>query len=206
VACGYSQIPGIDFEDVYSPVINDATFRVVLLIQLIQLILKLKARLADVEVAFLHGDLDKEIYINCPPGLEHQSDECVLLFKALYGLVQVAHQFFRKFTDIMKSIGFKQNSAKPCMLFKKEDANLTVAAIHVDDCYLVGSDERVNRLVKDLESNGLKIKVEMDTKDYLGCEILVDKDKKKAWLGKPHIVKKMLLRFTNIMGVSKLRV
>jgi hypothetical protein len=42
VACGYSQIPGTDVQDAYSPVINDATFCVVLLIQLI---LKLKARL-----------------------------------------------------------------------------------------------------------------------------------------------------------------
>jgi Reverse transcriptase (RNA-dependent DNA polymerase) len=40
VSCGYSQIPGIDFQDAYSLVINDATFRLVLLIQLI---FKLKA-------------------------------------------------------------------------------------------------------------------------------------------------------------------
>jgi Reverse transcriptase (RNA-dependent DNA polymerase) len=44
VACVYSQVPGIDFQDAYSPVINDATFRLLLLIQLI---IKLKARLAD---------------------------------------------------------------------------------------------------------------------------------------------------------------
>jgi low affinity Fe/Cu permease len=62
VACGYSQIPGIDFQDVYSLVINDATT-----ILLIQLIFKLQDRLADVDVAFLHGYLDEEIYMNCPP-------------------------------------------------------------------------------------------------------------------------------------------
>jgi Reverse transcriptase (RNA-dependent DNA polymerase) len=26
VACGYSQIPGIDFQEFYSPVVNDAVF------------------------------------------------------------------------------------------------------------------------------------------------------------------------------------
>ena len=30
VACGYSQIPGVDFTDVYSPVVHDVTFRIML--------------------------------------------------------------------------------------------------------------------------------------------------------------------------------
>jgi hypothetical protein len=67
----------------------------------------------------------------------------------------------------MKSIGFKQNPAEPCMLFKKEDSNLTVAVIHVDDCYLIGSNASLDDLIQNLEANGLKIKVELDTKDYL---------------------------------------
>jgi hypothetical protein len=64
------------------------------------------------------------------------------------------------------------------MLFKKENYNLTVAVILVDNCYLIGSDASLDDLVAKLEANGLKIKIEMDTKDYLGCEILVDKEKK----------------------------
>ncbi len=31
VACGYSQIPGVDYTDNYSPVINDNTFRLMIL-------------------------------------------------------------------------------------------------------------------------------------------------------------------------------
>jgi hypothetical protein len=59
--------------------------------------------------------------------------------------------------------------------------------------------------VAKLEANGLKIKVEFDTEDYLGCEIRVDNEKKRAWLGQPHIVKKMLTRFADITGISKLK-
>ena len=32
VACGYSLIPGVDFTDNYSPVVNDVTFRLMLLL------------------------------------------------------------------------------------------------------------------------------------------------------------------------------
>jgi hypothetical protein len=72
---------------------------------------------------------------------------------------------------IVKLIGFKQNPAEPCMLFPKRCSN-------VDACYLIGSDESLDDLVAKLEASSLKIKVELDTKDYLGCEILVDKEKK----------------------------
>jgi hypothetical protein len=60
-------------------------------------------------------------------------------------------------------------------------------------------------LVTKLEANGLKIKVELDTKDYLGCEILVDKEKKRSGLRQPHIFKKMLTRFADVIGISKLK-
>jgi hypothetical protein len=55
----------------------------------------------------------------CPEGLPHEPDEVLLLCKALYGLFQAACQFFKKFISIMKAIGFEQNPAEPCMLFKK---------------------------------------------------------------------------------------
>jgi Reverse transcriptase (RNA-dependent DNA polymerase) len=96
VACGYSQIPGVDLQEAYSQVINDPTFHLIILIQLN---FGLRSRLQDIEVAFLHGDLDEEIYMYCPPGYDHEPDEVLLLLKALYVLVQSARQFFKKFTS-----------------------------------------------------------------------------------------------------------
>jgi Reverse transcriptase (RNA-dependent DNA polymerase) len=123
----------VDFTEAYSLVIDDATFRTLLLIQLI---FCLCSWLLDVQVAFLCGDLDKLIYMFCPEGLPHEPDEALLLCKALYGLVQAACQFFKKFISIMKAISFEQNPAEPCMLFKTEDSNtFTIIVVHVDDCY-----------------------------------------------------------------------
>jgi Reverse transcriptase (RNA-dependent DNA polymerase) len=117
----------------------------------------------------------------CPEGLPHEPDEILLLCKALYGLVQAARQFCTKFISIMKAIGFEQNPAKPCMLFKTEDSQtFTIVVIHVDDCYMIGTKENLACTVKMIESHGLKVKVEMETKDYLGCEILIDKSGSKA--------------------------
>jgi Reverse transcriptase (RNA-dependent DNA polymerase) len=67
VALGYSQIPGVNFSENYSPVVDDYSFRIILV-----LIgkLKLKACSLDVEMAFLHGDLDEDIYMKIPDGFE----------------------------------------------------------------------------------------------------------------------------------------
>ena len=65
VACGYSQKPGIDFTDTYSPVVNDAVFRLLIVIQLL---FQLVCMITDVETAFLNGDLPEEIYMDAPKG------------------------------------------------------------------------------------------------------------------------------------------
>jgi len=51
VACGYSQIPGIDFTDNYSPVINNITLHLLLLVWLH---FKLTAKIINMETAFLY--------------------------------------------------------------------------------------------------------------------------------------------------------
>jgi hypothetical protein len=58
VACGYSQIPGIDFNESFAPVINDVSFRIMLIAKFIW---DLEVFIVDVETAFLHGKLQEEI-------------------------------------------------------------------------------------------------------------------------------------------------
>ena len=58
VAKGFSQIPGLDFTDNFSPVVNDVTFRVVLTQMIIE---KWDVKIVDIDNAFLNGDLVHEI-------------------------------------------------------------------------------------------------------------------------------------------------
>jgi Reverse transcriptase (RNA-dependent DNA polymerase) len=81
--------------------------------------LRLIAVLADVEVAFLHGDLDETIYMESPEGLDHDNDEVFVLLKSMYGLVQAARQFNQKYSKILKEIGFTQRCAEPCLFLKR---------------------------------------------------------------------------------------
>ena len=93
VAKGFSQIPGKDFTDNYSPVVKNVTFRVVVARMLIE---NLKGNVVDIDNGFLIGDLEHEIYMKILEGYDEMiskdvdKEDCLILQKAIYGLVQAA--------------------------------------------------------------------------------------------------------------------
>ena len=99
VANGFSQIPVDDFTDNYSPVVNDVTFRVVVARMRIE---NMKGKVVDIDNALMNGDLEHEIYMKIPEGYDEvinqrvDKENCLILQKAIYGLVQAARQFGRK--------------------------------------------------------------------------------------------------------------
>jgi len=86
VARGFTQISGIDYHEayLYPPVIRLESFRI--LISLAALF-SLEIRQFDVSTAYLHGDIDEEIYLQPPSGYSDR-DVVWLLQKGLYGLKQ----------------------------------------------------------------------------------------------------------------------
>jgi Reverse transcriptase (RNA-dependent DNA polymerase) len=175
VACCHSQVPGVDFTEAFSPVVHDVSCRLLIIMQMI---FRRKAMIMDVEVAFLNGDLEEQIYMECPRGLEHEGGECLILLKALYGLVQAVWQFFLKFSSIMTTWVPKKSSSSLYMI-KGEYDDLTVVIVHVDDCYVIGNEKSLQELVVRIKEHGLSVKVGHETKDYLGCEILFDKEQQR---------------------------
>ena len=57
VACGYSQIPGVDFGDHFAPVVNDVSYRMMIAIMMM---CRLKAKIVNIETAFFMVILTKQ--------------------------------------------------------------------------------------------------------------------------------------------------
>ena len=98
VVLGYSQIPGVDYTDNFAPVAHDVSFRIALARMMVE---KLDSLVMDVETAFLYGDIEEEIFIKSPVGMEEidpgsSPEDCYQLKKGIYGLCQAARQFWRK--------------------------------------------------------------------------------------------------------------
>ncbi|GKU93013.1 hypothetical protein SLEP1_g6653 [Rubroshorea leprosula] len=105
VARGYSQVPGLDFDETFSPVLKPTTLRLVIALATT---LSWPLRQLDVKNAFLHGKLKEEVYMSQPPGFEdpiHPNYVCKLN-KSIYGLKQAPRAWFDTFTIQLFQIGF----------------------------------------------------------------------------------------------------
>ena len=188
-ACGYSQIPGVDFTQNFSPVVNDMTFRMLITVMIY---FGLAAKIVDVETAFLYGRLDEEIYMECPPGLSGVSKANVLsLGRCIYGLVQASRQYHKEIVRILKEIGFEGGEVDPCLLYKKSKLGICYVALYVDDNLFVGHPAAIDDAIKKLKEHDLVLKIEDTLKDYLSCEVAFSKDRKSAWMGQPHMMMKL---------------
>ena len=87
VARGFTQREGIDFHEIFSPVVKHASIRVILALVAIQ---DMYLEQMDVKTAFLHGELQEEIVMEQPEGyvMFGKEDHVCLLKKFLYGLKQ----------------------------------------------------------------------------------------------------------------------
>ena len=135
VALGYSQVPGVDFTDNFTPVVNDVTLGVALTRMMMR---DLNCVLMNVEKAFLYGEIEEEIYVEVPVGMKKvfsnldETDEentCYQLLQAIYGLCQSARQFWKKVVNemIKIDIGFKISEADPYLLYR--ETNLEYASL-----------------------------------------------------------------------------
>lgn len=92
---------------------------------------KWKLRHLDVKNAFLHDDLEEEVYMRQPQGFEdsiHPNFVCKLQ-KSLYDLKQTLRAWNAKFTSYLLAIGFKSSHSDPSLFMKHDGVGKTTISI-----------------------------------------------------------------------------
>lgn len=116
VAEGYAQKEGIDYNEVFSHVVKHSSIRI-----LLALVAQFDLELAqlDVKTAFLHGTLNKEIYMTQPDGFKVPGCEnwACKLSKSLYGLKQSPRQWYKHFDSFIKEQKYTPDQYDHCVYF-----------------------------------------------------------------------------------------
>ena len=159
VALGYSQIPGVDYTDNFAPVAHDVSFRIALARMMVE---KLDSLVMDVETPFLYGEIDEEIFMKSPVGMEEiypglSSEDCYQLVKGIYGLCQAARQFWKTLVDTARKehFGFQVSPADPFMLFKVNELGICIIMMHVDDMLIIGKKEQIQEFATKIQKKFL---------------------------------------------------
>jgi Reverse transcriptase (RNA-dependent DNA polymerase) len=130
VVKGFAQKAGIDYTQTFSPVARSGTIRSIIAVaanegmELLQF---------DVSTAFLYGQLDEDIYMEQPEGFSDGSDKVCKLLRSLYGLKQAPRCWNKRIGDFLKSQGFVQSDADPCLYTKTTASGKIILGIYVDD-------------------------------------------------------------------------
>ena len=152
VGKGYAQVEGIDYNEIFAPVVKHVSIRIMLSI-VVNYDLELEQ--LDVKTAFLHGVLDEKIYMEQPEEfIEKGKEEMVcLLKKSLYGLKQSPRQWNQKFNEFMMSQGFTRCSKDPCVYTKGTTVeDMIYLLLYVDDMLVAARDiGKINCLKKNLD-------------------------------------------------------
>ena len=95
----------VDYQETFAQVAKMKTIKI-----LLSLVVNFDWELQqyDVKNAFLHGELEKEIYMSIPPRFSGSDGNKVYqLKKALYGLKQSPRAWFGRFAKVMIANGYK---------------------------------------------------------------------------------------------------
>ena len=133
---GCMQKSGLDYTEVFSPVCRLESLRVFLALGAA---LDMHIHQLDISTAFLHADVDEDVYMMQPEGTVEQGKERLVckLVKALYGLRQSPRLFNKLLHEYLTSLGFKRLSKEYCFYKLVESGGRVIlVAVYVDDLSL----------------------------------------------------------------------
>ena len=154
----------------------------------------------DVVTAFLNGDLQQEIYMEQPPGYAQPGNKDLVckLNKSLDGLKQSPRCWNQKFTQHMKSLGFRESDVDPCVLVRmSKKKEVEIVAVYVDDLTLITETPEEMQHIKESLSNTFKMN---DLSELHYClDVNVHLDEKSTYLCQSQYIEQLLDKY----GLSK---
>jgi hypothetical protein len=164
VACGYSSIFGVRYEESYSPTMLFKSLLIVLSIA------KKKGwSMSNIDVgnAYLEAQREKPQYMYLPTDWTEGRKIKVRLARNLYGLKDTSLLWYIVIDKILKREGYRRSVYDPCVYFKSG----SILCLFVDDLAITGNRARVQRLKDVIASQVKKLKDLGELSAFMGIEM-----------------------------------
>ena len=125
----------------------------------------------DVKTAFLHGDLEEQIYMEQPEGFSQPGQEHLVckLKKSLYGLKQSPRQWYKRFDSYMIRIDYRRCEYDCCVYVRSLDDGPSIfLLLYVDDMLIAAKSMFEVKRLKSLLGDEFEMKDLGGAKKILG--------------------------------------
>lgn len=194
VAKGFTQKPGVDYNETFSPVIRHSTLRYLFALS-VQLNMDITH--LDVTTAFLNGHLKETIFMQLPECFPIVDCNKVLrLKKAIYGLKQASLAWYDRVNETLCNLGYVRSKIEPCVFIKDcHNGKKVIVGLYVDD-FLIFSNlkSETDSLIEALHTK-FKIKNLGNVKQYLGMRVNVDRKNCVVTLDQEHYIEQLMQKF-----------
>jgi Reverse transcriptase (RNA-dependent DNA polymerase) len=133
VAKGYSEVPGIYFDETFTPALKKPSLLALLAHATHH---DLEIEHMDIKSAFLNGVLKEEIYMEPLPGIPVAPRKVFHLIKTLYGLRQAPHAWYKTILQIFLKLSYRHSEYNYSIFIKSSSKTLNFITMYVDDLLL----------------------------------------------------------------------
>ncbi len=196
VAQGFSQQPGIDFELTYAPVGRSTSLRILLTIVAAH---DLEIHQADVEGAYLNGELDRELYMRVPQGYTASSGNVLRLKKTLYGLKQSGRDWWKVLGDALNEQSFERCENEWGIYVQRDKSGVQALLLaYVDDLVIAAcSTMEIERILDGLAAKWQTSKLG-PISHILGTKLTRDRSQRKLWISQTAYIESLVERFPGV--------
>ena len=194
VAKGYSQLPGIDFHETFSPTARITSIRTLMQISVQY---DLVIHQMDVKTAFLNAPIDCELYVEQPEGfaVHNEKDKKLVgkLEKSLYGLKQSGRNWYSMLHSYLLEQNFSQSLADTCVYTRHDKSEMSIVIIWVDDIIVASNSMSTVNAIKKGLSHKFQMKDLGEISCFLGIKFTRNGDVIK--MDQSKFVESMLVKF-----------
>ncbi|SCZ92857.1 BZ3500_MvSof-1268-A1-R1_C063g00303 [Microbotryum saponariae] len=145
VAQGFSQRPGIDYDETFAPVAKFTSIRALITLAAAK---KLHVHQADVDKAYLHGELKEDLYMRVPQGVD-MPGKVLKLHRSIYGLKQAGRVWNEHIHLTLKSPNYRATAKDHCVYVRRDGDHYHYIALYVDDLLMVSpSEDEIERILR----------------------------------------------------------